>query len=587
VLVVFSLIARVSAAPSAAEYVDQAVKLYNQGNCTKAVEVLKKAIAVNPSYARAYSWLGLCYARMGRTQEAIAAFKKVIALAPKSEDARIAQQWIAKLQQSVAQQPPASPVAPRVTAAAPVFLVDLPAATGVAEANRPRQVQLFGQTYRKAIAERRSWGRTWGGNPEWRIVYNVGRRYARFRVLAGVADGERPDFTAVFEVRGDGNTLHESKPKRAGDIPENLDLDITGVLQLELLVRGPEQYDQATVVWADPRVLPPGAVSGAAPGATAPPPSPAPAPAPPAPPVLGSQPAPPPAAALKGVVVMPFADSSGTYREAGTRVVNAITEELFKLGKTETVSQQRLAQATAGIRPDPLDAGAARQVAQKVGARLMVLGIVERFHIQTGTSELIIRIVYKDVFITVSFQVIDVANGERVLADTARVGLRSTAAQSYQLPSDEDMLRAATRQAAAEIAQKVALAWAQRSGELTFQLTQAILARNVQRDADFRLVPVGVATTFPSSSTQIVVYLSASGAKSGQRIDLIWYSAEGKEYARGTVVVPADQPTDQPFVAHHVIRPLAGSMFSPGKWTVQIRVEGFLFKTLTFTVTEG
>jgi len=282
VLVVFSLIARVSAAPSAAEYVDQAVKLYNQGNCTKAVEVLKKAIAVNPSYARAYSWLGLCYARMGRTQEAIAAFKKVIALAPKSEDARIAQQWIAKLQQSVAQQPPASPVAPRVTAAAPVFLVDLPAATGVAEANRPRQVQLFGQTYRKAIAERRSWGRTWGGNPEWRIVYNVGRRYARFRVLAGVADGERPDFTAVFEVRGDGNTLHESKPKRAGDIPENLDLDITGVLQLELLVRGPEQYDQATVVWADPRVLPPGAVSGAAPGATAPPPSPAP-PASPAP----------------------------------------------------------------------------------------------------------------------------------------------------------------------------------------------------------------------------------------------------------------------------------------------------------------
>jgi hypothetical protein len=226
-------------------------------------------------------------------------------------------------------------------------------------------------------------------------------------------------------------------------------------------------------------------------------------------------------------------------------------------------------------------------VGQKVAARLVVVGIVERYEVRTGFSEIIVRIYYKDVFVTAAFQVIDVATGERVLTDSARVGLRSTAAQVYQLPGDEEMFRAGTRRVAVEIAQKVALVWAQRTGELTLQITQAVIARNVQRDADFRLVPVGIGSSFVSSSLQIVAYVTATGAKSGQRVEFIWLAPDGKEYSRGTVTVPSDYQPDQPFVAHHIIRPPAGGSFPTGNWTVQIRVEGFLLKTLAFSVAEG
>jgi hypothetical protein len=136
-----------------------------------------------------------------------------------------------------------------------------------------------------------------------------------------------------------------------------------------------------------------------------------------------------------------------------------VLEELFKMGKVETVSQQRLSQAATG-RVDPLDVEGARQVAQKVGAHWIVLGVVERYQVRQGTT-IIIRIYYKEAFVDVAFQVIDVATGERILTDRSNVKLRSTALEPHQLPPDGDMLREATHRVAADIAQKVALVWAQ------------------------------------------------------------------------------------------------------------------------------
>lgn len=252
-----------SAAPSARAYVEQAAALANRGECAKAVEVLKRAITLDPRYVRAYTWLGFCNAKMGKNREAIDAFNRVIALAPKSDDARSARAWIGRLQAATAART-AGPTPRITTAPSPagpqagvVYLVVLPAVAGVTEATRPRQVQLFGETYRRALVERRNW---WQGRREverqWRVVYNIQRRFTRFRVLAGVEDGTPPEFAATFEIRGDGVTLFEGRPKRAGDVPDNLDLDITGVLQLELIVRGrdPLHTRDLSVVWADPYV---------------------------------------------------------------------------------------------------------------------------------------------------------------------------------------------------------------------------------------------------------------------------------------------------------------------------------------------
>lgn len=264
------------AGPSAQAYVERAIALYNKGETVKAIDLLKKAVAADAQYTRAYTWLGFCFARLGRNQDAITAFNRVVALAPKSEDAGFARQWIARLQQSSA-KPPIPVASPLSSPAAPqaglVSLVTLPAAAGVTEDNRPRQVQLFGEVYRRSLVERRNW---WQGRRaierEWRVVYNLQRRYARFRAVAGVEDGSPPEFAASFEVRADGNTLFEGKAKRAGDVPDNLDLGVTGVLQLELIVRGKDALHtrDLSVVWADPHVDPRPAVTQPAPSPAGP-----------------------------------------------------------------------------------------------------------------------------------------------------------------------------------------------------------------------------------------------------------------------------------------------------------------------------
>lgn len=571
------------AAPTADEYVAQAVSLYEKGSYAKAVELLKKALALNPRHVRAYSWLGICYAKLGRTQDALAAFKKVVELDPGSEDARSARRWISRLQVQATRTPSGAGRPAPTTPAGPTFLVDVPAVTGVREGNRAQQVQLFGEVYRKAIIERR----VWVHNAEWRVVHNLQRRFARFQASAGVADGSAPEFSARFEVRADGNVLATSQPKRVGDVPEQLNLDVTGVLQLELIVRGQDAYyREIAVVWADPKVLPGGA-SSSSPGAVAQqpvpasPPSPAPRIATPVPPVPTS------VTTSSAVLVMPFADSAGTGRDAGVKLGSAIMEELFKLGKIETISQQRFAQAVGYGRYDPLDVAFARQTAQRLGAGLVILGIVDRFHVSTGMVELIIRVHYKDVFVSVStFHVIDASTGARLLSDSARIGVRHTAAQPGQLPGDDDALRNATQRVAAEIVQKVALVWGRRTGEITVQVGEAVVASNVTRDAEFRLRPTGAGTTFPASAMQIVAYLSGTGARPGQRVEFVWFGPEGREYSRGTVEIPPEQPPDQPFAAHHVIRPPVGGTIPAGRWRVEIRMEGYLLRTLAFSVME-
>jgi tetratricopeptide (TPR) repeat protein len=270
-----------AAGPSAQTLVEQAIVLYNRGDCTRAVELLRRAVARDPRYVRAHSWLGACYARMGRNADAVAAFRKVVELAPTSEDARLARVWIERLQRPQPTRTPPRPTPTRAVQPTMTYLVTLPAAAGVSEDNKVREVQLFGELYRRALVERRNWWqRRRPADLEWRVVYNLGRRGGRFKAHAGVEDGSPPEFAATFEVRGDGRTLFEGRPKRAGDVPDAIDVDVTGVLQLELIVRGRDALHtrDLTVVWADPHVDPrPGpSPAPSPPSAPAAPPAPSP-----------------------------------------------------------------------------------------------------------------------------------------------------------------------------------------------------------------------------------------------------------------------------------------------------------------------
>ncbi|MDR7555538.1 MAG: NPCBM/NEW2 domain-containing protein, partial [Armatimonadota bacterium] len=180
-----------------------------------------------------------------------------VALAPVAPPRRSppAPQWIVRLQD--AQRPRSIPT----PAARPgaVYLVTLPALAGVTQYNRLDQVVLAGVVYRRALVEYRNW---WQGRSrrdrEWRVVYRLGGRYARFRARAGLEDGAPPEVTASFEVRGDGVTLFAGALKRAGDAPDVIDVDVAGVVELELIARATDPFYTrgVGVIWADPHLVP-------------------------------------------------------------------------------------------------------------------------------------------------------------------------------------------------------------------------------------------------------------------------------------------------------------------------------------------
>lgn len=244
------------AAPTADDYIDRAIAWHRRGRCAEAIVWLQRATALEPRNARAHAWLGFCYAQLGRRQEALAAFQRVVALAPRSEDAHVARRWIARLQ-----APPRPRPAPPVPARAEpgvVYLVTLPAVTGVTAYNRADAVVLGGVVYRRALVEYRNWWRDQSlSRRQWRVVYRLAGRYVRFRARAGVEDSAPPEFTASFEVRGDGTPLFVGPTKRAGDPPDLIDVDVTAVMDLELLAQAsdPRYTRGLAVIWADPHLV--------------------------------------------------------------------------------------------------------------------------------------------------------------------------------------------------------------------------------------------------------------------------------------------------------------------------------------------
>ncbi len=180
-----------------------------------------------------------------------------VALAPVAQPRRPPPppQWIVRLQ--AAQRPRSIPTP--VARPGAVYLVTLPALAGVTQYNQLDQVVLAGVVYRRALVEYRNW---WQGRSrrdrEWRVVYRLGGRYARFRARAGLEDGAPPEVTASFEVRGDGVTLFAGTPKRAGDAPDVIDVDVAGVVELELVARATDPFYTrgVGVIWADPHLVP-------------------------------------------------------------------------------------------------------------------------------------------------------------------------------------------------------------------------------------------------------------------------------------------------------------------------------------------
>ncbi len=65
----------------------------------QALDVFQTVIALNPSHPQSYGNMGICYAQMGRRQEALATLDKALELDPNYEPALLNRKIVASLRE--------------------------------------------------------------------------------------------------------------------------------------------------------------------------------------------------------------------------------------------------------------------------------------------------------------------------------------------------------------------------------------------------------------------------------------------------------------------------------------------------------
>jgi WD40 repeat protein len=81
----------------AIELVKTAATVFQRGDMVKVIQLCRQALALDPGYPRAYTWLGAAYQRRGDRTTACSAFNRVLKLAPNTDDSRRAARGIKEL----------------------------------------------------------------------------------------------------------------------------------------------------------------------------------------------------------------------------------------------------------------------------------------------------------------------------------------------------------------------------------------------------------------------------------------------------------------------------------------------------------
>ena len=81
----------------AIEWVKQAAITFEKGDYQRTIQLCKAANDAYPTYARAYTWMGASYQKLGKTDEACSAFRWVVSLAPNTPDAERAERGLREM----------------------------------------------------------------------------------------------------------------------------------------------------------------------------------------------------------------------------------------------------------------------------------------------------------------------------------------------------------------------------------------------------------------------------------------------------------------------------------------------------------
>jgi len=68
------------------------------------------------------------------------------------------------------------------------------------------------------------------------IDYNLNGKYKKLSGFIGINDATKnSDSIGCFKVLGDGNELYKNESLKGGDVPTKIDVDVTGVLKLQIV----------------------------------------------------------------------------------------------------------------------------------------------------------------------------------------------------------------------------------------------------------------------------------------------------------------------------------------------------------------
>ncbi len=81
----------------AIDLIKEAASVFARGDLTLVIKICRQALSLEPTYPRAYTYLGAAYQKRGERQNACAAFSRVIQLSPKGADATRAARGLREL----------------------------------------------------------------------------------------------------------------------------------------------------------------------------------------------------------------------------------------------------------------------------------------------------------------------------------------------------------------------------------------------------------------------------------------------------------------------------------------------------------
>lgn len=112
--------------------------------------------------------------------------------------------------------------------------------------------KIAGNTFLHGIGSYFSWGLE---NPKQSIDYNLDGKYKTIYGKIGIDDiSKNSTEGGRIKILGDGEEIYVSDLLKGGDLPRDLNVDISGVLKLQIVFEG-DNYDRFNIVFGDAKLI--------------------------------------------------------------------------------------------------------------------------------------------------------------------------------------------------------------------------------------------------------------------------------------------------------------------------------------------